>query len=1087
MRRVSTPKHVACLACLAAAAGVLALVGKCRHLAPAPPGRLASAPPAGVAGATRPAPMVPAGIQQLVRGTTLRRRLAAGETHAYRIHLPAGSFLRLVVDQQGSDAELLWSPPGGRSPLDVDSPNGTRGPELLTVVAPETGDYRLDVRGVSAKPGGAYGLRVEQVEPATAEDRQSAAALLAFSAAERLRLLGRARPLRAAIPLYEEALAHWRLLGERERQALALRQLGKAWFAQGELRRANTALAEALSLTRELGLRDQEARLLNDLAPTFRLLGEHDRSVDCSRLALRLAQQEGDRLVEVTAINNLGVLYDSLGETQTALTFFDRALTGWRQLNDAAREADTLQNLGGSYTLLGHLDEALALLDRALVLKRQAHDRRGQAAALSALGWARYLSGDLPLALAAYDESLRLRQETGDQRGEANTLDRRATVLSRLGEKERALASYEAALGILQRVGDRLNEAQVLASIGFLDESRGLCEMALSRFDQALSLFRRVGDQHGEAYALMGSARAARRLGRPGVAQSRIEAALRIVESVHGEVQNRVLRTSYLASRQDYYELYIQILMERASREPGMGWEARALEISDRARARELLASMAEAEMESLTSRQPALAAAAHALEARIHALEERRNVLLGQPGAGQAIAALERELRDRLLAYDHLAGRILTAGLEHTPWGLAPALAARDIQRLLDPDTLLLWYQLGDEGSFLWVVGAHSLTSHALPPRPAIETAARKLHELLQESHLKGTREQAQLAAAALGDVILKPAARELGHLRLLIAGDGALQYVSFAVLPTGFGAGAAGPATVPDGTLSERRPLVADHEIVRIPSAAVLALIRRELRARRSSPGTLAVVADPVFRASDPRVLRRAGAVPAALVARSLPAEVVTRPLAEVERAARDVGLQGFDRLPWAAVEAAAILALVPPAERWQALGFQANRARVTGGALGRYRIVHFATHGLLDARHPELSGLVLSLVDELGRPQDGFLRVHDLARLAIPADLVVLSACRTALGQEIRGEGLVGLTQAFLRSGAARVLVSLWSVNDRATSELMERFYRRLLKQGLRPAAALRDAQLSMLGEPRWSAPAYWAGFTLQGEWR
>jgi CHAT domain-containing protein len=168
-------------------------------------------------------------------------------------------------------------------------------------------------------------------------------------------------------------------------------------------------------------------------------------------------------------------------------------------------------------------------------------------------------------------------------------------------------------------------------------------------------------------------------------------------------------------------------------------------------------------------------------------------------------------------------------------------------------------------------------------------------------------------------------------------------------------------------------------------------------------------------------------------------------------------------------------------------KATDFQANRANATSGELSHYRIIHFATHGLLNSERPELSGLVLSLVDENGRPQDGFLGLHEIYNLELPADVVVLSACQTALGKEIKGEGLVGLTRGFMYAGARRVVASLWQVDDLATAQLMKNFYRGMLKDGLRPAQALRLAQLEMLKQPRWSSPFFWAPFVVQGEWR
>src|SRR5262249_36869899 len=163
------------------------------------------------------------------------------------------------------------------------------------------------------------------------------------------------------------------------------------------------------------------------------------------------------------------------------------------------------------------------------------------------------------------------------------------------------------------------------------------------------------------------------------------------------------------------------------------------------------------------------------------------------------------------------------------------------------------------------------------------------------------------------------------------------------------------------------------------------------------------------------------------------------------------------------------------------------RANRTVATGGELSDYRFVHFATHGILDTVHPELTGLVWSLVDRKGRNLEGFVPAMEVLSLRLSADLVVLSACRTALGKEIRGEGLVGLPRAFLYAGAPRVVASLWRVDDAATAELMKRFYQGMLgPKKLRPAAALREAQLAVARQKRWEHPYYWAGFVLQGEW-
>ena len=250
-------------------------------------------------------------------------------------------------------------------------------------------------------------------------------------------------------------------------------------------------------------------------------------------------------------------------------------------------------------------------------------------------------------------------------------------------------------------------------------------------------------------------------------------------------------------------------------------------------------------------------------------------------------------------------------------------------------------------------------------------------------------------------------------------------------------------------------------------LPSASSLALLRRMGPA--AAKNTIAVFADPVFAADDPRVkgTARPQPAPASDIPRDLPGS--------------------FDRLPFSRAEASAVASQVPRASLLQATDFDATLGLATSDRLSDYRIIHFATHGVVNTNRPELSGLALSLVDREGRSRDGFLRLNTIYNLRLSADLVVLSACQTALGKEVAGEGLVGLTRGFMQAGARRVIASLWQVSDVATAELMKKFYAGMLQRRLSPAAALRQAQLEMSRDPRWSSPYYWAGFVLQGDWR
>jgi CHAT domain-containing protein len=389
--------------------------------------------------------------------------------------------------------------------------------------------------------------------------------------------------------------------------------------------------------------------------------------------------------------------------------------------------------------------------------------------------------------------------------------------------------------------------------------------------------------------------------------------------------------------------------------------------------------------------------------------------------------------------------------------------LAVSDLQRFLGPDTILLEYFLGDSRSFLWAVTHNALVTFELPKREEIENAARRLYETLSSAQKRAPA--SRTLTLQLGTMLLGPVADAIENKRLVVVADGALQYIPFTAL-----------------RLPER--VIAHHEVLYAPSASALASLRTDASSRNRPSMTLAVFADPVFDKNDERVTGIGVRSP-----RIEPVARDTDTVMPLDIAVRDAGIDGsvLARLPFTRREANAILPLVPRRKRKAALDFDASRATAFGKDLANYRIVHFATHALIDSRRPEFSGIVLSLVDTRGREQDGFLSATEIFNLKLGADLVILSACRTALGQDVRSEGLVGLTRGFMYAGVPRVVASLWKVDDAATAELMRLFYEGMLgPKKLRPAAALRQAQMALARTPQWSAPYYWAAFVLQGEW-
>ena len=421
------------------------------------------------------------------------------------------------------------------------------------------------------------------------------------------------------------------------------------------------------------------------------------------------------------------------------------------------------------------------------------------------------------------------------------------------------------------------------------------------------------------------------------------------------------------------------------------------------------------------------------------------------------------------------------------------PALGSlAEIQALLDDDTVLLAYACGTRKGWAFAVTRTAVRAFALPPIAAIDGAARRVVDAMR-TPAASTAPGAPAAGAgldaeraALSDLVLGsiagPRAGEWRTRRLAIVASGPLEYVPFAALSLPAGAADAGAAP---------RWLGEAHEIVLLPSASVLALLREPRPGRAAPTGGLVVVADPVYSASDPRVAAHA-AKPATLMARATTRsgdEPAGEALAAADLAlTRSDGTRGdFARLVFSRQEANALAGLAGPKRVVQVLDFDATVPALRSPVVAGAQRLHIATHGILDATRPERSGLVLSLVDRQGQARDGVLRLSDVFGLSLSAELVVLSGCETGLGRQMRGEGLVGLTRAFMYAGAPRVVSSLWKVDDQATAQLMTRFYRHMLQGGDRPAAALRAAQLEMSKDPRWASPYFWAGFVMQGDWR
>jgi CHAT domain-containing protein/tetratricopeptide (TPR) repeat protein len=950
-------------------------------------------------------------------------------------------------------------------------------------------------------------------QPPTADDAEtSRAAAQAMAEAAAQRAQGSADSNQRALELYAEAARLWGLAGDRPSEAAALEGLG-VLLTTREVPRAREVLTRALSLaeqagdeprkasvrvalgslhlqlretkvarehletalplTRALGDVALEARALSEIAACLRYQGEPAKAREAAQEAIRLARQRGNVGEEARGLHYLGLIHGDAGEMQPAFEALRRAVALHREAGDRAGEAAAVTNLGYVHETAGDYARALEHYEEALALARAAGDRSRVARSLNLIGWIHYAvgfdEGDDAKGLSYFREAAQMQRQTGDVGALAYTLNSTAALLQHRKDIAGARAAAEEAFALAEKTGSALIITRQTWTLASIRAEEGRDDEARALFARALDGFRSAGSHHNAGDVLCDLAAFLRERGDLEEARARIEEAIALLEEERSSVAGEDLRAAYLESHRYYYNLHMDVLMALHARQPARGLDALALSVSERARARGLLETLAQARVGLTDGVDPGLIELERDRRARLSAKERERAGLVGTATGDRSerLAAVERELQALVGEYREIQERLRLASPGYAALTLADPLSTAEIQReLLDDDTLLLEYALGEKRSFVWAVTRDAVRSHELPASKTIEAVARRVHETFAQSHRRAFRGPAEVAAAELSRMVLGPVADLLGDRRLVVVAEGALLYVPPGALPHP-ARGAGGP------------PLIDSREVVQLPSASSLAMLRRDLAGRRRAGKLVAVLSDPVFDARDPRV-RRAG-----------PAEATpARPAAgegKVTRAAAEAGLASLDRLRYSRREAEAIAALAPPEAAMKAVDFAASRATATGEAIRDYRIVHFATHGLLNSRHPELTGIVLSLVDEHGRPVDGFLRLSDLYTLQLGADLVVLSACQTALGKQIKGEGLIGLTRGFFYAGAPRVIASLWSVRDEATSELMARFYRALLEGGQSPAAALRSAQVSLAKDPRWRAPYYWAGFVLQGEWK
>lgn len=761
-------------------------------------------------------------------------------------------------------------------------------------------------------------------------------------------------------------------------------------------------------------------------------LGLSQQATDLDTQLQRLIESLGD--TEIEKFTQFNSLRTKPGEETLDIVNRLRFLFG----TSPEGEATWYMGRGFGYFDLKNYRQSLAEYNKALQLLQNVADPLLRASALSDKAVVLLKMDKISASLDILIQALSFARQSTNSQINPQVI---ANILEQIGETRRQLKEYEQArdahteaLKIWHTVGISAKQADGYFGLAEVERSSGNFIQALTLVEQAIKTVELTPQSAGSGYIVP-----------KGDAVVSILNGPQPITLTSTTTQSNNDRIDYFRSKQQYYDFYIDLLMELHRQHPKDGYDIQALQVNERSRTCSLQTFIKEKNLQDGTRKE--------------------------QQG---------RE-KSQIQAVSNLCSE--------PDQPLEPA----EIQSLLDSETIVLEYALGEKRSYLWVITNKRIATYELPKRQKIEEAAREFYRYLTEPGLRVRPNKAKEAGAKLSQIVLGPISRQLKNQRLMIVADGVLQYIPFSALPN------PQPESLAEGKgFAAMQPLLVKHEIVNLPAASTLPALRRSQYKRKPASRELAIFADPVFNLEDDRLQK----------VLTQPSQDLNRPyLALVKEAIESPGSQSdlpeppvaiYPRLSGTQDESDRIIEQIlksdPAAKISQFVGFNANYRAATDPELSQYRIVHFATHGLLNSNNPTRSGVVLSAIDEMGGLQRGLLSASDTFKLQLDADLVVVSGCRTGLAADVDSgeaiaEGLFGLTGGFINAGAQRVVVSLWSVNDKATAEFMSRFYQHMLdpKLNLTPSQALREAQLSMWNEKRWQNPYYWAAFTIHGDWR
>ena len=826
----------------------------------------------------------------------------------------------------------------------------------------------------------------------------------------------------------QESLQLWKSLNNKLGMAKAYFVVGEYQIIQNNLIEAANNYEMAQKLWEELNVPNQVAEALIILGFVEWRKGAWQASLSFYIRAQQLIVEEAAEPYMMGQIKaGLAEAFLESGMEEAGLDKYREALEWYRQTNYAPPVLGMQWGIGTAHYFLGNYTEALANLSTT---RREAvgiKDGRLAAMCDDFLGRTYYELKNYPDALEHYQRAYQGFDASGSQMEKTRTLALMGRVYQEQGNLKKAKSNYLKALASFEKLSDQVNEAATLYVLGTL-------ELEQNNLDQA------------EAY-----------LGK----------SIKLTETMRRVSSNVDLTAAFSSKVHERYEKYIDCQMRKYQASHSERLAIDAFEMSELSRARSLTELLHATQANLFPGLNPDLAFQEQKLRGYLRLNENAKLSLLSGEYKTEELKALEIAHQELQARHEQVIQQIRTLNpryeqvIQPSAWNLSMI----QNQIIVDDDTVLLEYSLGAKRSYLWAITRTGITSYSLPGEEQIFDLAVRVYSLLKERPQGNTDYELSSAAEQLANVVLFPAREQLNRRRVIVISDGILNCIPFQILPSPI----------------DKQPLIASTEIINAPSASILGQLQQEAKSRPLPGNLLAAFGNPVFAETVPQTNDKTAN------------EQTVVATARLRSALREMKLNGeaFDptvvsRLFHAKRELDSLRQLAGE-EALIVSEYDATRERFLNTDLSQFAILHLVTHAYYIQDHPENSGFLLSNINSDRKELPSFVGLREIYELRAPVLLVVLSACQTALGENLRGEGLMSLTRGFMHAGASSVVASLWEVDDRATAELMRLFYSNVLQHGMKTSEALRAAQNSIRQRPEWRSPHYWAAFTLQGESR